>query len=141
MFETASSLTVGVVQPVETSGREGRTARGGLAPWQARRLVAHVDANLGEEISIADLATFVNLSASHFCRVFKRTFGLSPHAWLMRRRLETARALMLTTSATLSQIALSCGMTDQAHFTRRFRRAIGETPHVWRRTQRGMLTE
>jgi AraC family transcriptional regulator len=113
-----------------------RFERGGLPAWQARRLTAHVDANLAEKISVARLAMFVNLSASYFCRAFKQTFGVSPHAWVMRRRMEVAQALMLTTSATLSEIAIDCGMVDQAHFTRCFRRVTGQTPYAWRRTRR-----
>jgi AraC-like DNA-binding protein len=116
-----------------------RLARGGLPAWQVRRLTAYVDANLGEGISVARLARFVNLSASYFCHAFKRTFGVSPHAWLIRRRVEMAQALMLTTSATLSEIAMNCGMVDQAHFTRCFRRVTGETPYAWRRARRCVM--
>jgi AraC family transcriptional regulator len=115
--------------------------RGGLALWQARRVAACVDANLAERISIPQLASALHLSASHFSRAFKCTFGLPPHAWVLRRRMEVAQGLLLTTAATLSDIAIMCGMTDQAHFTRCFRRAFGETPHVWRRSRRGTLEE
>jgi AraC family transcriptional regulator len=130
MFEqTASDITATTAQCSVVTER----VRGGLTAWQARRLTAHVDANLAEKISTRHLAKLVNLSPSHFSRVFKCTFGLPPHAWVMRRRMERAQALMLTTSAKLSEIATSCGMTDQAHFTRRFQRVAGETPYVWRR--------
>ena len=114
---------------------------GGLAPWQARRVATRVDENLGERISTPQLAQSVNLSASHFSRAFKFTFGVPPHAWVLRRRMEVAQGLMLTTSATLSEIAVMCGMADQAHFTRCFRRVVGETPNVWRRTRRGTMEE
>jgi AraC family transcriptional regulator len=114
---------------------------GGLAPWQARRVTTRVDANLAEKISTPQLARSVNLSASHFSRAFKFTFGVPPHAWVLRRRMEVAQGLMLTTSATLSEIAITCGMADQAHFTRCFRRVVGETPNVWRRSRRGTIEE
>jgi AraC-like DNA-binding protein len=113
--------------------------RGGLALWQARRVAAHVDANLSERISIPQLAKCLNLSASHFSRAFKCTFGVPPHAWVLRRRMEVAQGLMLTTSATLSDIAVMCGMADQAHFTHCFRRVFGDTPYVWRRTRHGTM--
>ena len=130
MFDqTESNVFVDTAQCAAATERVG----GRLAAWQARRLAAHVDANLAEKISTRHLAKLVNLSPSHFSRVFKCTFGLPPHAWVMRRRMERAQALMLTTSAKLSEIATSCGMTDQAHFTRRFQRVAGETPYVWRR--------
>jgi AraC-like DNA-binding protein len=98
-----------------------------------------VDANLAQRISTPQLAKCVKLSASHFCRAFKCTFGVSPHTWVMRRRMEMAQGLMLTTSATLSEIAFICGMADQAHFTHCFRRVFGETPYVWRRTRRDTM--
>jgi AraC family transcriptional regulator len=104
-------------------------------------VTTRVDANLAEKISTPQLARSVNLSASHFSRAFKFTFGVPPHAWVLRRRMEVAQGLMLTTSATLSEIAITCGMADQAHFTRCFRRVVGETPNVWRRSRRGTIEE
>ena len=118
-----------------------QVVRGGLATWQARRLTAHIDTHLTERIRVEDLAALLGLSAGHFCRAFKATFRLSPHAYLMRRRIEVAQGLMLTTHQPLGAIALSCGMSDQSHFTRLFRRAVGETPYAWRRSRRGSLED
>jgi len=115
--------------------------RGGLAAWQARRLAKYIDTNLSGRIQIEDLAAFLGVSSSHFCRAFKRTFGVSPHAFVTRRRMEVAQGIMLTTRFTLSEIALSCGMSDQSHFTRSFRRIVGETPHLWRQTRRGAMED
>jgi len=115
--------------------------RGAFAAWQARRLAAHVDANLGAKIYIKDLAAFLDVSVSHFCSAFKRTFGVSAHIWIAWRRIEVAQGLMLTTSSPLSEIALSCGMSDQSHFTRSFRRIVGETPHLWRQARRDAMEE
>ena len=115
--------------------------RGGLASWQARRLIAHIDAHLAERIRTEDLAAVLRLSVGHFCRSFKRTFGVSPHDYLTRRRIELAQGLMLTTREPLGAIALSCGMSDQSHFTRWFRRIVGETPYQWRRTRRAALED
>jgi AraC family transcriptional regulator len=109
--------------------------RVGLAKWQARRLTAHIDANLASRIGVGDLAIVVGLSSSHFSRAFKRTFGIPPHAYIRRRRIEFAQRLLLTTSTALSQIALACGMCDQAHFSHSFRRTVGETPREWRRNR------
>jgi AraC family transcriptional regulator len=118
---------------------ETRVARGGLPAWQMRRVFAHVEANLCRRIAIRELARLLDLSASHFCRAFKCTFGVSPRDYVLRRRIEVAQGLMLTTSESLSSIALRCGMCDQAHFTRSFHRIVGETPCAWRRTRRGSL--
>jgi AraC-like DNA-binding protein len=61
--------------------------------------------------------------------------------WIRQRRIEFAQGLMLTTGASLSEIALSCGMSDQSHFTRSFRRIVGETPSSWRETRHGAIEE
>jgi AraC-like DNA-binding protein len=116
-----------------------RVFRGGLASWQARRVVAHIDANLTLRVSLDDLARLAGLSNGHFCRAFKQTFGVSAHAYLMRRRIEFAQGAMLKTRLPLSEIALTCGLSDQSHFTRAFRRIVGETPNAWRRARRDAL--
>jgi AraC family transcriptional regulator len=116
-----------------------RTVRGGLPAWQARRVVSHVGANLSRRIPVQELARLLGLSASHFCRAFKCTFGVSPRHYVLRRRIEVAQGLMLGTSEPLSSIAIRCGMCDQPHFTRSFHRIVGETPYSWRRARRGSL--
>lgn len=118
---------------------ETRIARGGLPAWQTSRVFAHVEANLSRRIIIRELARLVGLSASHFCRAFKSTFGVAPRDYVLRRRVEVAQGLMLTTPQPLSDIAVSCGMCDQAHFTRSFHRIVGDTPNTWRRARRGLL--
>jgi AraC-like DNA-binding protein len=93
----------------------------------------YVESNLDDRLSVPQIAETVHLSSSHFSRAFKRTFGMSVHAWVMRRRIEVAQGLMLNTQQTLSEIALRCGLSDQSHLTRWFRRVVGETPGSWRR--------
>jgi AraC family transcriptional regulator len=109
--------------------------RGGLAPWQVCRVVTHIEAHLGAPMTTAELANLVRLSPFHFSRAFRRSFNDSPHAYIMRRRVERAQGLMLTTTTPLAQIAASCGLADQAHFTRLFRRFAGESPSAWRRAR------
>jgi transcriptional regulator GlxA family with amidase domain len=113
-----------------------QVVRGGLPAWQARRVVSHVDTNLSRRLPVQELARLLGLSASHFCRAFKCTFGTSPRHYVLGRRIEVAQGLMLTTSEPLSSIAIRCGMCDQPHFTRSFHRIVGETPYSWRRTRR-----
>jgi AraC family transcriptional regulator len=114
--------------------RGGETVRrSGLPRWQAIRLVAYIDQNLGRQISSADLIALTSLSAGHFFRSFKATFGEAPFAYIARRRIERAQELMLTTSKPLCEIALDCGLCDQSHLTRLFRRIVGTSPRAWRR--------
>jgi len=117
--------------------RRSKLVRGGLAPWQVRRVTTHIEANLDVKIRIKDLAALIKLSPSHFSREFKKGFADSPHRYLMRRRLERAQGMMLTTDASLGQIAGDCGFADQAHFNKLFRRLVGESPRAWRRVRGG----
>jgi len=115
--------------------------RGGFAAWQSQRLAAHVDANLACKIVVKELAASLDISVGHFCRAFKSTFGMPARIWIRQRRIEFAQGLMLTTRDSLSEIALSCGMSDQSHFTRSFRRIVGEAPSSWRQTRHGAIEE
>jgi AraC family transcriptional regulator len=107
--------------------------RGGLAPWQARRVASYVTDHLGSRIRTTDLAAVAQLSASHFTRAFKETFGETPLGYVSRERMRYAQDLMLRSGECLSQIALTCGHCDQSHFTRVFRRKVGMSPRAWRR--------
>jgi|HubBroStandDraft_1064217.scaffolds.fasta_scaffold41558_3 AraC family transcriptional regulator len=107
-------------------------ARGGLAPWQKRAVRKHIDDRLPGPVRVGDLAKLISLSPSYFSRAFRASFGERPHDYIMRTRIERARTLMLTTPLSLSQIALACGLVDQAHLCRCFRQATGTTPGAWR---------
>jgi AraC family transcriptional regulator len=112
---------------------EVETGVGRLAGWQVHRLQAYVDAHLGESIQVKNLSGIVRRSTAHFCRAFKRSFGVTPHAYLTARRLDRAKRLMLESSEPLSGIAILCGFTDQAHLSKLFRQHVGDTPGAWRR--------
>ena len=114
-------------------GRFAHASRGGLAPWQARRVAGHVREHIGTHLRASYLATLVKLSNSHFNRAFKVSFQDTPSVYIMRQRIRLAQDIMLTTSHPLSQIALQCGWCDQAHFSRMFRRFVGQSPRRWRR--------
>jgi len=120
-------------QPPPRDGGPG--TRSGLAPWQIRRVKAHVEAHLHATVRARDLAALSRLSASYFATAFKRSFGESPRTYLVRRRLERAQDMMLTTDHPLSFIALACGFADQAHLSRRFRQSTGGSPSAWRRAR------
>jgi AraC family transcriptional regulator len=118
----------------EEHGRSRSAAsRGGLAPWQVKRVAAYIEAHFDSNVRAAELARVVRLSTSHFCRAFRESFGESPIAYVTRRRMRHAQVIMLLCREPLSQIALHCGMCDQAHFTRVFRKIVGINPSVWRR--------
>jgi len=127
---TASTILQAEIE--RCSGANG-SARGGLASWQILRVRAYVDNNLHRTIHIRDLSAVARRSPAHFSRKFKLAVGESPHAYVVKRRLEKACHLMITGAASLSEIALSVGFSDQAHLCRLFRQAFGQSPANWRR--------
>ncbi len=107
--------------------------RGGLAPWQQTRVRHFIDDNLSVSLRIGAVAACVRLSSSYFSRAFKASFGSPFSQYVMERRIAFARQMMRDGDEPLSQIALACGLADQAHFTRLFRKFVGMTPSQWRR--------
>ena len=105
----------------------------GLSERQLQRVSEYVEANLGMELSLSDLAKVSNLSPSHFAKLFKKSTGCSPYQFLMRRRIERARHLLTSTNATIGQIAIDCGFGDQMHLTLTFKKMTGATPATFRK--------
>ncbi|WP_092304054.1 helix-turn-helix domain-containing protein [Pseudomonas sp. NFIX28] len=112
--------------------RQGLRLKGGLAAHQRRQLVEYIDSQLAEPISLGQLAARCNLSEYHFARMFRASFGLPPHQYLLARRLKHARDLLRGTRLPLGEIALACGFASASHFTHRFRQALGGTPGEYR---------
>ncbi|MBP0593010.1 helix-turn-helix transcriptional regulator [Paraburkholderia sp. LEh10] len=108
---------------------------GALAPWQELRAKAMIDAHLEDGLSILELAAACELSPAYFCRAFRRSTGLAPHQWLMRRRIDIARGLLERGTLSITEIAISCGFSDQSHFTRVFSQMTGATPRAWRQAR------
>jgi AraC family transcriptional regulator len=121
---------------IERRSRAMGTKPGALAAWQIARLRSFIDENLHRTIYANDLSAVAQRSTAHFSRSFKQAFGEPPHAYVVRRRLERACHLMITSPASLSEIALSVGFCDQAHLSRLFRRVFGQSPSSWRRDLR-----
>ena len=122
--------------PPETV-RGARVHRRGLDPAQLELVTTVIVAKIAEPISVSMLSSIVGLSRSYFSHAFRRTMGLTPHAHVVRLRIERAIALMAHTEASLSEIALAAGFADQSHFSRAFRRLTGVTPAHWRRAHNG----
>jgi AraC family transcriptional regulator len=120
---------------------EVRDRRERLLAWQARKVRDYVDSHITGPILVADLCALIQRSAAHFSRSFKCTFGESPHSFVVRRRVELAAQYMITTDASLSDIALRCGFADQAHLSKQFRQAAGQTPAAWRRAHKSRHDE
>src|SRR3954471_4576319 len=93
------------------------------------------DARYSERIDVADMPPAGSLSRAHFSREFRRTFGESPHHYLLTRRLERAASLLRMTDWTVGEICVSVGLQSLGSFTTSFKRAYGETPTEYRSNQ------
>jgi AraC-like DNA-binding protein len=130
---TMLALTAHVAQTYGGLRRSAELARGGLAPWQAKRARERLESDLGGTLSLQQIAAEFDLSVSHFSRAFRISTGLPPHQWLLRQRVNAAKQLMTVRDLPLSEIAMSAGFANQSHFTRVFSAVVGVSPGVWRR--------
>jgi AraC family transcriptional regulator len=105
----------------------------GLDPRALRRVLDFIHAQPAGSIRLKQLAEIAGVSRFHFARMFRRSTGDSPIAYLERARISHAQELIRSGHYKLAEIAARVGFADQAHFTRRFRRAVGCTPAVYAR--------
>ena len=106
-----------------------------LLAWQVRKVLTYLDSHVTDRVLVADLSAVARCGEAHFSRLFKRTFGETPHAFVVKRRVELAARRMRDTEISLIDVALSCGFSDQAHLTKCFRQLMQDTPSAWRRSQ------
>jgi len=111
-------------------------AMGGLSPKVLLRAIERLRSNSDADVSLDALASDAGLSRFHFCRAFKESTGLSPHAWLRQYRLEQAMNMLRNTDASIVSVAVEFGYASQTAFTAAFRRLTGEAPSDWRRRVR-----
>ncbi|WP_438024860.1 helix-turn-helix domain-containing protein [Sorangium sp. So ce233] len=126
------------VQVVGTFGVKAApaVARGGKLPRGVlQRVLALIEAELGEGLTVERMAGVAGLSAAHFARAFSRSLGVAPHQYVLRRRLERARQALEARDADILNVARRLGFSDQAHLTRLFKREFGVTPGHYTRNR------
>jgi len=105
----------------------------GLNRRAMTRVVAYIEDNLGEGLTLGALAGVACVSRFHFARMFRLSTGYSPMGYVVRRRVERARLQLAQGSQKMSDLAAELGFCDQSHFTRTFRRMTGITPREYSR--------
>ena len=130
----AQPASLGTLTEHHTSGSEPGCKRAYLfGPEENSRVRAFVAQRLAADLSIEQLAALVGMSPRHFSRVFKSTFGCTPHAFVIQHRIDEAcRRMRLQPDLALVEIAGSMGFSSQSHFTEAFRQRLGTTPARWR---------
>jgi AraC family transcriptional regulator len=104
-----------------------------------RHLDEYIDAHLGADFGVADLAMLAGMSRFHFARTFKATTGATPYRYILERRVERARTLLQRSRLSIADIAAATGFADQSHLTRNFRERYGVTPHAYRAGSTNLL--
>jgi AraC family transcriptional regulator len=135
----ADSISIAIATRLLDTARKShpseRPRAAGLAKWRLKRALDYIDGNLGEAVSLADLASAAGLTRMHFAAQFRGATGLRPHDYLLRRRIERAQTMLRYSNNSILDVALQVGFQTQAHFTSTFRRFVGEPPNAWRRAQ------
>jgi AraC family transcriptional regulator len=113
----------------------GKTRVVALPRWRLMRVLTYIETNMGERITLANLAATAGLSRMYFAKQFRATTGMRPHDFVLRKRIERAQQMLAESSDALVDIALSVGFQTQAHFTTVFKKFAGYTPYQFRREQ------
>lgn len=135
----ADSISVAIVARIFGAARQRpapeRAKISAAPPWRLKRAIEYFEAHLAEPVSLADVAAVTGVTRMHFAAQFRAATGLSPHQYLLRRRIDKAQELLMSTDMPLVDIALSVGFQNQSHFTTVFKRLVEHTPNAWRRSR------
>ncbi|MBP7336362.1 helix-turn-helix domain-containing protein [Niveispirillum sp.] len=131
-FAACVAAETETVESILARHHDGAGGASGLSPMQLRRVLLFVEQNLDDDLSLVTLAAVAGLSPSHFARRFKAALGEAPHRYVLARRVNWAKRLLLETEMPLAEIAAAAGFSSQAHLTGIFGRAVGVTPGAYR---------
>jgi AraC family transcriptional regulator len=112
----------------------------GLPGARLRRITEFIEDNLPRALPLAELSTVAHLSPCHLTRLFKRATGLSPHQFILRRRIDRARVLLAARELSIAAVGHAVGFRSCSHFSATFRRVTGTSPSVYQ-TDARMLAE
>jgi AraC family transcriptional regulator len=126
------AMAVTLVSGQAVRHRPVRMSRGGLGPARLRRITDLVHDRLEDELGLDELAQSVGLSTAHFARMFRKSTGETPHQFVLRQRLERAKAMLSAPEARILDVAVACGFKTQQHFAQVFRDLCGISPTGYR---------
>ena len=131
--ETLGALLVYELNRLRHQWKQPSIHEGGLSPQQVQRVTDYIEGHLNDKITIADLAELVALSRFHFIRAFKKSVGIPPHQFIMRRRVDRAKEMLTDGHFSVTEVALGAGFNGLTQLTRVFRQVVGVTPSTFRR--------
>ena len=126
------AMAVTLVNGHAVKHRPVQMYRGGLGSARLRRIKELIDAKMEEDLSLDEMAQSVGLSTAHFARMFRKSTGKTPHQFVLRQRVERAKAMLRVPDARILDVAVACGFKTQQHFAQVFRDVWGVSPTEYR---------
>lgn len=127
-----NTLTLHLLKNYSNAASVQENLNGGLSGYRLKRVQEFINANLEEDLSLAELAEVAALSQFHFARAFRKSTGQTPQQYLMQQRIERAKQLLARDDLPIVEISLRTGFKNQSHFTTLFRKFTKLTPKLWR---------
>ncbi len=129
----ANTLAVSLIRDHSSLGRKAAHEHtGGLSRHALKVAIDYVGDNLEKDLTLAEIAGAAHMSPYHFSRLFKESTGLTPHRYVIERRVQRAKELLSSTALPIAEIALLCGFANQSHLNRHFKRLLGVSPKALR---------
>jgi AraC family transcriptional regulator len=126
------AMAVALVMGHAVRHRAVQTYRGGLGSARLRRIRELVHAKMGDDLSLDEMAQSIDLSTAHFARMFRKSTGETPHQFVLRQRVERAKAMLRDPDARVLAVAVACGFKTQQHFAQVFCDVCGVSPTRYR---------
>lgn len=104
----------------------------GLSAAKLRLVTDFINTHLDQNLKLVELSAIAQISPYHFLRLFKKSVGITPHQYILQRRIDQAKYLLKSSNLDIAEIALRVGFCDRAHMSRCFKRILGHTPSQWR---------
>ncbi|CAN5581607.1 hypothetical protein BH20ACI4_BH20ACI4_01700 [soil metagenome] len=127
-----NALTLHLLKNYSTAHLITENTSGGLSGYKLNRVKDFINANLEEDLSLADFAAVADLSQFHFARAFRKSTGFTPQQYLTNQRIERAKELLAKDDLPIVEVGLQTGFKNQSHFTTLFRKYTKFTPKMWR---------
>jgi AraC family transcriptional regulator len=127
-----TALAAYLVRKYSARHQDLRQHRGGLPMNRLRSVTEYIEDNLETHLALVDLANTLGMNLFHFARSFKQSTGLPPHQYVLRKRIERAKSLLVEQELSIAEVALRCGFGSQSNFTTAFRRLTNVTPGAYR---------
>jgi AraC family transcriptional regulator len=107
--------------------------RGGLGGRRLKQTLAYIEDHLSEDLSLSRIASIIGISPSHFKTLFRESAGVPVHQYVVQRRIERAKDMLMQGRLSIAEIALATGFSHQSHLARHMRRSVGLSPHAMKR--------